>query len=432
MRRTTTAAFLAGLLLLPAARPQTYQPNPENLRSREWFQDAKLGLFIHWGVYSVLGRGEWVMHREKMSFPEYERLGPLFNPVKFDAREWVSLAKQAGMKYITITSKHHDGFAMWHTKQNRWNIVDQTPYGKDVLKLLAEECRRQGLKLFFYHSQLDWHHADYFPRGRTGQHSLRSDEGDWQNYLDFMDAQLTELLTGYGPIGGIWFDGMWDKKDAQWRLEKTYRLIHRLQPATLIGSNHHVTPYPGEDFQMFEKDLPGQNTAGFNRAEISALPLEAANTINGAWGYNADDQRHKSVRDLIHFFVRAAGANANFLLNVGPRPDGTIQSEHAERLKAIGQWMEKNGEAIYGTRGGPVPPHSWGATTRKGDTVYLHLLEPEDGLVVVPKFGKQVASAKLLQGGAEVRFEEQPWGTVFFVPEEIQHPIDTVIVLQTR
>ncbi|MFQ5741610.1 MAG: alpha-L-fucosidase, partial [Acidobacteriota bacterium] len=416
---------LAGFILTcvgmtPAYSASAYEPSPQNLKAREWFQNAKFGLFVHWGVYSVLGRGEWVMQVEKKSIQEYERLPGLFNPLKFDPAQWVSLVKEAGMKYITITSKHHDGFAMWQTHQNKWNIVDSTPYGKDVLKMLAAECRKQGIKLFFYHSQLDWHHPDYFPRGRTGQHSLRPDEGDWSRYLDFMDAQLTELLTGYGPIGGIWFDGMWDKKEADWRLQKTYDLIHRLQPAAVIGSNHHMAPFPGEDFQMFEKDLPGQNTAGFNQTQISELPLESADTINRSWGYNAGDQHFKSVKELIHFLVRAAGANANFLLNVGPKPDGTIQPEFAQRLRAMGQWLKSNGESIYGNRGGPVPPRHWGATTHKGETLYMHVLDPQDGVVVLPRFGREIASAKLLQGGTSVRYETHPWGTVFFVPPSIQ------------
>src|SRR5450755_867180 len=157
------------MLLGSAAMAQNYQPTPENLKSRQWFQDAKFGLFIHWGVYSVLGRGEWVMNQEKIPIVEYEKLAPKFNPVKFDAAEWVGMAKSAGQRYITITSKHHDGFAMFGTKQTKWNIVDATPYAKDVLKPLSEECRRQGVKLFFYHSHLDWHNPDYFPRGSTGK-----------------------------------------------------------------------------------------------------------------------------------------------------------------------------------------------------------------------------------------------------------------------
>jgi len=224
------------LLIAATAFAQSYKPAPENLEARKWFQDAKFGMFIHWGVYSVLEDGEWVMNNRKIPISEYEKLPPKFNPTKFDAAEWVSLAKNAGMKYITITSKHHDGFAMWATKQSKWNIVDATPYGKDPLKMLADECRRQGIKLFFYHSQLDWHHPDYYPLGRTGHASGRFPGGDFNRYLDYMDRQLRELLTGYGEIGGIWFDGWWDKPDADWRLDKTYSLIHSLQPAALVGS----------------------------------------------------------------------------------------------------------------------------------------------------------------------------------------------------
>ena len=409
-----------------------YEPTPENLEAREWFQDAKFGLFVHWGVYATLADGEWVMNRRRMNVPEYERLAGLFNPVKFDADEWVAMVKDAGMRYITITSKHHDGFAMWATQQNDWNVVDRTPYGRDILKQLAEACRKQDIKLFFYHSQLDWHHLDYYPRGRTGHNAARPDEGSWESYLDFVDAQLEELLTGYGPIGGIWFDGMWDKKDAEWRIEQTYDLIHRLQPAAMVGSNHHVTPFAGEDFQMFEKDLPGQNSAGFNEAGISTLPLESANTMNTSWGYNAGDSRHKTRQELLHFLIRAAGANANLLLNVGPLPDGTIQPVHRERLAEMGEWLRENGESIYGTRGGPIPPRHWGVSTHKGSRVYLHALEPEDGLVAAPDFGKEIVSAKLLDGGASVRFEKQDWGWLVFLPEEIQDPTDTIVVLETR
>ena len=209
-----------------AAAQSAYAPAPENLKAREWFQDAKFGLFVHWGVYSVLGDGEWVMNNQKIPVADYEKLPALFNPEQFDAAEWVAMVKAAGMKYITITSKHHDGFAMFDSKVTDWDIVDRTPYRKDVLKPLADECRKQGIKLFFYYSQLDWHHPDYYPRGRTGNDAGRPDAGDWNKYIDYMDAQLTELLTNYGEIGGIWFDGWWDRPDADWRLEETYALIH--------------------------------------------------------------------------------------------------------------------------------------------------------------------------------------------------------------
>jgi alpha-L-fucosidase len=319
---------------------------------------------------------------------------------------------------------------MWHTKQNKWNIVDATPYKNDPLKMLAGECRKQGIKLFFYHSQLDWHHPDYFPLGRTGHNTGRPPKGEWYKYLDFMDAQLEELLTGYGDIGGIWFDGWWDKPTADWRLEKTYSLIHKLQPAALIGSNHHRKPFDGEDFQMFEKDLPGQNTAGFNAdSEIGALPLETCDTINRAWGYNSTDTRYKSVKELVHYLVRAAGYGANFLLNVGPMPTGKIQPEFVERLKGIGEWTAKYGESIYGTRGGPVTPRPWGVTTQAKDKVYVHILEWPDELLALPDVGA-VRTAKLLNGGQTVAVNRMPGGVVLRLPVAARDPIDTIVVLE--
>lgn len=423
----------AGILVLlcAAAGAETYQPPKENLEARKWFQDARFGMFIHWGVYSVLGDGEWVMNNKKIPVSEYEKLAPKFNPAQFNAAEWVSLAKGAGMKYITITSKHHDGFAMWGTKQNQWNIVDATPYKKDPLKMLAEECRRQGIKLFFYHSHLDWHHPDYFPRGRTGQSAMRPESGEFNRYLDFMDKQLGELLSQYGEIGGIWFDGWWDKPNADWRLEQTYRLIHGLQPAALIGNNHHRKPFDGEDFQMFEKDLPGQNTAGFNaESEIGRLPLETCDTINNAWGYNQSDKRFKSTRSLIHYLARSAGYNANFLLNVGPMPDGRIQPEFVERLKGLGEWLKANGESIYGTRGGPIGPRPWGATTQRGGKIYVHVLDWPDEWLALPSVAMKVSRARLLVSGAAVETTTVRDGLLLRLPKGSRDAADTVVVLE--
>jgi alpha-L-fucosidase len=408
-----------------------YVPAKENLAARGWFQDARFGLFIHWGVYCLLAKGEWVMYQDRIPIVEYEKLPPKFNPVKFDPDEWCRMVKDAGMKYITITSKHHDGFAMFDSKTSDYDIVDRTPFKKDVLKMLADACQRNGIKLFFYHSQLDWHNTDYFPRGRTGEYSGRHDSGDWYKYLDYMDSQLTDLCTNYGKIGGIWFDGMWDKPDADWRLGKTFKMIHRLQPQALIGNNHHRKPYPGEDFQMFEKGLPGQDPFSSDKS-ISALPLETCETINNAWGYNASDKNFKSVRDLVRYLVQAAGNNANFLLNVGPMPDGTIQPEFRERLAGMGKWLRANGEAVYGTRGGPVPPQSWGVTTRKGDTVYLHVLSPAEKVVALPDFGKKIVGARLLLGGAKVEFAATGLGTIVKLPETGRDEYDTVVVLTVK
>ncbi len=428
------ATFLVGNILFAQ---EGYEPTKENLENREWFQDAKFGLFIHWGVYSELAGGgdygiaEWIMNQKQIPIFKYELLPTFFNPTQFDPKEWVSMVKDAGMKYITITSKHHDGFAMYDSKISDYNIVDSTPYGKDVLKMLKEECDKQGIKLFFYYSQLDWHHPDYFPRGNTGQgYTGRPESGDWDNYIDYMNTQLSELLTNYGEVGGIWFDGMWDKKDAPWRLDDTYSLIHKLQPGALIGSNHHMMPIPGEDFQMFEQDLPGDNTTGFNNTEIGKLPLESCQTMNGSWGFNIKDSNFKSTKTLIEFMVKAAGNNANLLLNTGPMPNGKIQPENVQTLKEMGEWMKKYGETIYGTRGGPISPRLWGVTTYKDNKVYVHVLNWKDKTLSIPDFGEKVKSASMFVNKAIVKFKQDKTGISIYLPDGYDTEIDRIIVLE--
>lgn len=429
-------ALAFSLVIAPfvfAQQQAAYQPSPANLEARRWFQDAKFGLFVHWGVYSILSDGEWVMNNRKIPATDYEKLPAQFNPIEFSAQEWVALAKAAGMKYITITSKHHDGFAMFDSKLTDWDIVDRTPYRQDVIKALAEECRRQGIKLFFYHSQLDWHHPDYYPRGRTGQDAGRADGGEWFKYLDFMDGQLKELLTNYGEIGGIWFDGMWDRPQADWRLERTYKLIHDLQPQALVGSNHHLKPFAGEDFQMFEKDLPGQNTSGFSKdSVVGDLPLETCETMNNSWGFNLNDRKYKTTRELIHYLVRAAGHNANFLLNVGPMPNGRIQPEFATRLREVGQWLARHGDSLYGTRGGPVAPRNWGVTTRKGNQIYVHILDWRDTTIALPALTQKIKAAKFLKDNSRAEFAQNEFGTLIKIPANAVDEFDTVVVLEVE
>jgi len=431
-----SALFLAGIGVSAAGAQTGYQPAPENVKARQEFQDAKFGMFIHWGVYSVLGDGEWVFHNHKLTVHEYERLPKFFDPEKFDAKAWVSLAKAAGMKYITITSRHHDGFAMFDSKVSDWNIVQRTAYAKDPLKMLADEAHRQGIKLFFYYSQLDWHNPNYFPRGATERdngewHNGRPDHGDWNSYLDdYMDGQLRELLTNYGPIGGIWFDGMWDKPDADWHLAKTYALIHQLQPAALIIPNHHQTPKPGEDVQTFERDLPGQNTAGFNTKDVSTrLPLESCNTLNESWGFTLGDDHFKSPEQLERMLVEAAGNNSNLLLNIGPMPNGEIQDDFATRLHGVGQWLSRYGDSIYGTRGGPIAPADWGVTTQKAGKVYVHVLNWKGKLLALPAVQETIGSAQSFPDGAPVVYHQSGDGVVLTLPEPKKDEVDRVVVL---
>lgn len=415
------------------AQNTSYQPTDENLQNREWFQDAKFGLFIHWGIYSVLGKHEWVMETDGIDIPTYEKVADFFNPTAFDAESWVLMAKNAGMKYITITAKHHDGFAMYDSKVSDWDIMDRTVYQKDVMAHLAKACRKHDIKLFFYYSQLDWHHPDYFPRGNTGHKAGRKNEGDWPTYIDYMNEQLTELLTQYGDIGGLWFDGWWDNQTMNWELEETYQLIHRLQPGAMIGSNHHQTPFDGEDFQMFEKDLPGQNTSGFSgEATIGKLPLETAETINSSWGFSLKDKNYKSSKELIQYLVKAAGHNANFLLNVGPMPNGKIQQEFIDTLAVVGNWTQKNGESIYGTRGGPMPPQLWGVSTQKDNKVYIHILTGNHTALVVPGIQGKIMSVIDYSSRTKLRFEKNDFGLVIRLPEGPLNPVDHILEITLK
>ncbi len=421
-----------------------YKPSKENLEARKWFEDAKFGLFIHWGVYSILGDGEWVMNNQNISIKEYENLPKFFNPTKYDPEKWVLMAKEAGMKYITITSRHHDGFSMFNSKASSYNIVEKTPYGKDVLKMLAEACRKHDIKLFFYYSQLDWYRDDYFPRGRTGNGIKGRGEGKWEDYIDFMKAQLTELLTNYGEIGGIWFDGQWDQHDwdgkrfgkinVDFKLDEVYKLIHDLQPQALIGSNHHLAPNPGEDFQMFEKDLPGKGTKDFatSKDNIGNLPLEVCETINGSWGFNLKDRKHKSDKELIQYLINAAGYGSNLLLNVGPMPNGEIQDEHINSLKKIGLWVKENGETIYGTRKGPSEPNDQFVTTKKQNKIYIHVLDSSIESLEIKTFAKKIKSFIYFNSKKKVKYVNKHNKLRIDLEKSEMNDIDTILELTIK
>jgi alpha-L-fucosidase len=433
MKNKIICTFLFILCATSLKAQNTYQPTKENLQAREWFQKASFGMFIHWGVYSVLGDGEWVMQVQKIDKKKYEKLPAFFNPIDYNPAEWISIMKKAGMEYVVITSRHHDGFAMFDSKVTNWDIIDRSPYKKDVIKMLADECHKQGIKIFFYYSHLDWSHEDYYPRGWTGQYSGRPDRGNWYKYLDYVDAQLTELLTNYGEVSGIWFDGWWDKKDADWRLEKTYNLIHKLQPQCLIGNNHHQAPKQGEDFQMFEKDLPGKNSSGFSgESVIGKLPLETCETMNDSWGFNLQDNHYKSSKELIRYLVKAAGNNSNFLLNVGPMPNGKIQQEFADTLAAVGKWLEQNGESIKGTEEGPISQRDWGVTTRKGNKIFVHILNWEDTTFFLPKLSQKIASVVMFNDRRKVDFIENKFGTTLSLPEEPGNIVDVILEIELK
>jgi len=412
---------------------QNYVPTAENINNRKLFQDAKFGLFIHWGVYSVLGDGEWIMHHRKFNKEDYARLPQFFNPVDFNAKEWVNIAKSAGMKYIVITSRHHDGFSMFKTVQSPYNIVDASPFKRDVLKELAEACREGGIKLGFYYSHLDWYHNDYFPRGNNQQSIGRPNEGNWNNYLQFMNNQLTELLTNYGDVFCIWFDGWWDKPSADWKLDEQYDVIHKLQPSCLIGNNHHRAIKPGEDFQMFEKDLPGHNTTGFSKeSEVGQLPLEMCETMNGSWGFNITDRKYKTSTDLIKLLVKSAGYNSNLLLNVGPMPNGKIQVQNIDTLAKIGKWLSIYGETVYGTRQGLLEPSIWGVSTMKDKMLYLHILDWKDQSLLLSNFSHKINKVYAFKTKESISYIQNDFGLSLRIPQSLDNEVDKVIVIELK
>ena len=421
-----------------------YVPAPQNMQSRQEFSQARFGIFIHWGIYSMLGDGEWVMHNKNINYKEYEKLAGGFYPSKFNAHEWVKAIKLSGAKYICITSRHHDGFSIFHTKASPYNSVDATPFKRDILAEIADECHKQGIRLHLYYSHIDWGREDYYPVGRTGHGTGRTGrfngqklpqmdssvfQTNWayENYLKFMDDQLTELLTNYGPIGAIWFDGVWDRdkqenglKAETWNLANQYSLIHRLQPSCLVGNNHHMDPFPGEDIQIFERDIPGQNLYGYSEQAISTvLPLETCQTMNRSWGYRVTDTTYKSVDFLIKYLVQTAAKGANLLLNIGPRPDGTLPDESLERLKAIGEWLDVYGETIYGTTAGIVPEQPWGVSTRKEHRNFLHIFK-DTAEIFVPLENTDIVECKSYPGGEELKFKKVKGGISVQLPAGVK------------
>ncbi len=406
-----------------------YVPSEEVIASRKAFSDDRFGIFLHWGIYSMFGQGEWYLNYGPLA-EEYSKAAKGFYPANFDAAQWVKDIKDSGAKYICITTRHHDGFSMFDTAESDYDIVDGTPFKRDILKELADECQKQGISLHLYYSHLDWMRPDY-PKGRTGLKTGRPEgKENWNTYYAFMNRQLKELLTKYGPIRAIWFDGWWDhdedKTPFDWHLDEQYKMIHDIQPGCLIGNNHHQTPFPGEDIQIFERDLPGENTAGLSGQEISRLPLETCNTMNGMWGYKVNDTNYKDSRTLIRYLVKAAGMGANLLLNIGPQPDGELPELARRRLREIGDWMKVYGETIYGTEAGPFAARSWGTSTRKGNRLFLHVTDAESSDILIPG-DIRIRKAKEFAGGKPLKFSRSGDSTVInlrHVPDDIDYVVE--------
>jgi alpha-L-fucosidase len=391
----------------------------------EWFRDAKFGLFIHWGVYAILGKGEWIQHVGQIPVDEYEKLPPKFNPTKFDADAWAQLAKRAGMKYMTITTKHHDGFCMWDTKTTDYNVMN-TPFASDVIGEVTRAFRKAGLRVSYYYSIMDWHHPDYLPR-RPWEMGIRP-EGDAKlsRYLKYMRAQIKELLTRYGRIGAVWYDGGWEHTAEELESAMMNRIWRKMQPDILIN-NRSNTP---EDFGTPEQYIP---PTGVTDDDGNPILWENCITMTSHWwGYDKHEKTYKSVEWLIRTFVDIVSKGGNLLLNVGPKPDGTIQREFVVRLEAMGKWLDKFGEAIYGTTASPFPrlPFDYRATVKSNRLYYFVFNWPADGVVRIPGLKNEIKRAALLAPGRPKLTCERDGGDwLVTVPKKAPDRVASVIRL---
>jgi alpha-L-fucosidase len=407
-----------------------------------WFRDAKFGLFIHWGVYSVPAGewdgkkdyGEWILESTKMPVSRYEKFRDQFNPVKFDAKKWVAVAKDAGMKYLVITSKHHDGFAMFNTKLTDWSIMS-TPYKRDPMKELAAACKAAGIKFCFYHSIMDWHHPDYLPR--RAWNDVAKGDPDFDRYVQFMKGQLKELVTNYGPLGILWFDGEWENTWTQDRGKDLYDYVRGLQPSIIVnnrvGKNRQGMAGLSKgddvvgDYGTPEQEIPASGLPG--------VDWESCMTMNDHWGYNKNDGHWKSAATMIRMLIDIASKGGNYLLNVGPTSGGLIPQPSVERLAEIGKWMKTNGESIYGTTAGPFPKApAWGRVTQKPGKLYLHVFDwPKDHKLTIPAIGDKKVTAVYLLADPELTplpVTESQTEIEIGLADKAPDPVASVVVLE--
>lgn len=411
----------------------------------EWWRDARFGMFVHWGLYAVPagtykgervdGLGEWIMHNAKIPVEEYEKFAPQFNPIGFNADEWVRLAKNAGMKYIVITSKHHDGFCLWDSKVSDWDVMDATPFKRDILRELSVACKKHGVKLCFYHSIMDWHHPDAQAPFWPNYNDTSKSNPNFSRYVEtYMKPQLAELVTHYGPLGVLWFDGEWIKDWTEPQGKDLYAYLRGLQPSLII--NNRV----GKGRQGMEGLSKGDDYAGdFGTPEQQVPPeglpgvdWETCMTMNDTWGFKSYDENWKSTEELIRTLADVASKGGNFLLNVGPTPEGLIPQPSVDRLQEIGKWMAVNGESIHGVSASVIGRPQWGRCTVKGNKLYLHVFHwPTDGALEVPAVPGQVEKAYLLadkkRTSLPVAASEK--GLTVSVASQAPDSIDSVVVL---
>ena len=427
------------------------QQDLKNDQRMRWWREARFGMFIHWGLYAVPAGeykgqrsdriGEWIMEWANIPRADYEKFAAQFNPVKFDAKEWVRIAKDAGMKYIVITSKHHDGFAMYNSKVSNYDIVDATPYRRDPIKELAAEAKKQGLKFCFYYSILDWHYPAAYVDApdkdpTAGNRTTKLKPGGKDEYVKYMKEQLRELITGYDPAV-LWFDGEWQDWWTEADGKDLYRYVRSLKPNIIInnrvgrgrqgmqGMNKTDQEYAG-DFGTPEQQIPANGLPG--------IDWESCMTMNTTWGYKSYDDQWKAPEVIIRNLIDIASKGGNYLLNVGPTAEGLIPAPSVERLAAVGKWMTINGESIYGTTASPFSKQlEFGRATSKGERVYLHVFDwPTNGHLTVPSWGRTVTKAYLLATPRQsLKFEQTAESVTLQLPPHALDPIATVIVLET-
>ncbi len=438
-------AFILWSLSLPAtAQEYLRESRSKNDARMEWWREARFGLFIHWGLYSIpagewkgqTNHAEWIRTTAQIPLPEYEKFVGQFNPVKFNAEEWVRMAKDAGMKYIVITSKHHDGFCLFDSKYTDFDVMS-TPFKRDILRELADACHKEGIRICWYHSIMDWHHPDYLPR-RDWEKDRPTEGANFDRYVSYMKKELKELLTNYGDIGVLWFDGEWESTWTPAYGKDLYNYVRSLQPSIIVNnrvgagrSGMEGMTKEGEfagDFGTPEQEVPATGVPG--------VDWESCMTMNDHWGYNKHDNNWKSPKDLIRMLADIASKGGNLLLNVGPTAEGLFPDSAVARLRDLGQWMKTNGESIYGTAASPFTKLEWGRCTQKpverGTRLYLHVFDwPSGGTLVVPGILNFPATAYLLSdaGKSPLRVGRREEALTISVPRKAPDQLDAVVVL---
>jgi alpha-L-fucosidase len=411
------------LVLSAQERQETEEQRAERMR---WWTEARFGMFIHWGLYAMPARHEWVKRRERMSNEEYQKYFELFNPDLFDAREWARAAKSAGMKYVVITSKHHEGFCLWDSKYSDYKVTN-TPYGRDLIKQVVEAFRAEGLRVGFYYSLLDWHHPDYppdvhHPMYENAEFMEKAKNRDMKKYADYAYNQVQELLTEFGTIDTLFPDFSFPGKDGkgrnEWQSERLLRRIRELQPNVIINDRLDLLDVPGGwDYRTPEQFMPRE----WVKMDGKPVPWETCQTFSGSWGYHRDEADWKNTRQLIVLLIETVGKGGNLLLNVGPTARGTFDDRALERLEGMGRWMKLHGRSIYACTQAPaefeVPDNCLLTYNPKTKRLYVHVLDWPMGKLYLDGFAGKVKYAQLLNDASEIRFSETQESSV--LPEAV-------------